>query len=214
MKEASGHVANEVLIRFLDEEMSAGEATLIEAHLTVCEECKARYRELGAISVRVEGLVSSVTVSIAAEERELLASQMQRSKTAESPRRFAHYASRAGWSLAVAAGLALALVFLPARHQTETNASRMPGAVDTGRPQTFQVSGETFVALPYSNAELPMSAPHIVEMQVPVSSLSEAGVIFEPVSLEQANPDRAVLADVLFGTDGEPLGVHVIGEEF
>lgn len=212
MKEASGHLTNEVLIRFLDEEMSAGEATQIEAHLTVCEECKARYRELGAISVRVEGLVSAVPASIAAEERELLASQMQRSKTAESPRRFAHYASRAGWSLAVAAGLALALVFLPARH--EANVSPMPGAVDTGRPQTFQVSGETFVALPYSNAELPMSAPHIVEMQVPVSSLSEAGVIFEPVSLEQANPDRAVLADVLFGTDGEPLGVHVIGEEF
>ncbi|HEX4771307.1 MAG TPA: zf-HC2 domain-containing protein [Bryobacteraceae bacterium] len=210
MKEASGHVANDVLIRFLDEEMSPVEANLVEAHLTVCEECKARYREFGAVSVRVEALVSSVPVSIADGERDVLARQLHLSKKIKSPRGWTRFASGAGWSLAAAAGLVLALLFLPGRHGTTM--SRMPGIIDAGRPQTFQVSGETFVALPYSNAEIPVSAPHIVEMQVPVSSLSEAGVIFEPVSLEQANPDRAVLADVLFGVDGEPLGVHVIGE--
>jgi predicted anti-sigma-YlaC factor YlaD len=211
MKEASRHVASDVLIRFLDEEMSAGEASLVEEHLTVCEECKARYREFSAISVRVEGLVSSVQISVAEGEREVLARQLHLRKTVESSRRFVRLASGARWALAAAAGLALALLFLPGRHSTTPN--RMPGTIDTGRPQTFQVSGETFVALPFSNGELPLSAPHIVEMQVPVSSLSEAGVIFEPVSLEQANPDRAVLADVLFGTDGEPLGVHVIGDD-
>jgi anti-sigma factor RsiW len=220
MKQALGHLSDDVLIRFLDEEMPAGETNLVETHLTVCEECKIRYREFGAISVRLEGLVSSVPVTACEEERDALARQMLLRKKAQEVNRSRVYSqvgiSKYRWSLpvaagALAAGLAFAVAFLPHTHQRSADAS--PAVADMGRPQTFQVSGETFVALPYSNAELPMSAPHIVEMQVPVSSLTEAGLVFEPVSLEQMNPDRAVLADVLFGVDGEPLGVHVIGED-
>jgi hypothetical protein len=77
----------------------------------------------------------------------------------------------------------------------------------------FEVAGELFSPLPYSNPDLPIGAPHIVRMQVPVSSLSDAGIAFEPVSNQALTADSSVLADVLLGMDGQPLGVHVLGVE-
>ena len=68
------------------------------------------------------------------------------------------------------------------------------------------------MALPYSNPDLSVNASHVVQMQVPVSSLTDAGLSFEPGSAEQAEFDHSVLADVLVGADGQPLGVHVIAE--
>ena len=50
-------------------------------------------------------------------------------------------------------------------------------------------------------------------MQVPVSSLTAAGIVFEPVSIGASSADRTVLADLLIGTDGQPLGVHILGVE-
>jgi len=50
-------------------------------------------------------------------------------------------------------------------------------------------------------------------MQVPVSSLADIGIALEPVSNEVLNQDRSVLADVLLGADGQPLGVHVVSWE-
>jgi anti-sigma factor RsiW len=207
---AIGHLGNDQLLRALDDELPAAEASCVEEHLAVCEECKGRYREFGGISVRLERFVSATPSKEHPGEREELARQFREQDAMHSKaRRAGSVRGRAGWSIAIAAGLVFALLFLP-----RTHSSVVPNALTTaGMPQTFEVAGETFVALPYSDAELSMSAPHIVEMQVPVSSLAEAGVLFEPVSSEQANPDRAVLADVLFGLDGEPLGVHVIGAD-
>jgi len=67
--------------------------------------------------------------------------------------------------------------------------------------------------LPYSNPDLPASAPRIVQMQVPVSSLANIGISMEPAVNEILNQDRTVLADVLLGADGQPLGVHVVSWE-
>jgi hypothetical protein len=47
-------------------------------------------------------------------------------------------------------------------------------------------------------------------MQVPVSSLADAGIYVEPVGSRMTAPDHAVLANVLLGLDGQPLGVHVL----
>jgi hypothetical protein len=118
---------------------------------------------------------------------------------------------RFGWGMAIAAGLALGLVFAPRTNHAVN--STAPSVTHTPGGGVFEVAGETFVALPYSNPDLPLSAPHIVQMQVPVSSLTDAGIIFEPVSTEFSSPDRSVLADVLLGIDGQPLGVHILGVE-
>jgi hypothetical protein len=60
---------------------------------------------------------------------------------------------------------------------------------------------------------LPLNAPHIMQMRIPVSSLAAAGVSFEPSSSEVSPGDDSVLADVLLGIDGQPLGVHLTGVE-
>jgi hypothetical protein len=96
------------------------------------------------------------------------------------------------------------------RHDSAAFEEAQTGHLAVG---SFDVAGETFVSLPYSNADLPINTPRIVRMQVPVASLLDAGVIFEPVSNDPGALDRSVLADVLIGMDGEPLGVHVIGSE-
>jgi hypothetical protein len=43
-----------------------------------------------------------------------------------------------------------------------------------------------------------------------VASLADAGVHFEAISNEVAGSNDSVLADVLLGIDGQPLGVHVL----
>jgi hypothetical protein len=48
---------------------------------------------------------------------------------------------------------------------------------------------------------------------VPVSSLADIGIALEPVANQVLNQDRSVLADVLLGADGQPLGVHVVSWE-
>jgi hypothetical protein len=75
-------------------------------------------------------------------------------------------------------------------------------------PATFELDGETFVALPDSNPGLPVNSARIVQMEVPVSSLADAGILVEAIAGDAG--DRSVLADVLLGADGEPRGVHVL----
>ena len=110
--------------------------------------------------------------------------------------------------MAIAASLAAIVTVVP---HLQKPATRVQTArVHVSLPSTFDIDGETFVALPYSDSEVPASESRIVQMQVPVSSLADAGVVFEPVSNETAAVDRSVLADVLVGADGEPMAVHVI----
>jgi hypothetical protein len=117
---------------------------------------------------------------------------------------------RFGWGMAIAATLALGILVAPrAKHtaaETQTSSIAVPS-------NALEVDGESFVALPYSNPDLPVSASRIVQMQVPVSSLADVGIALEPVSSRVSGEDRSVLADVLIGADGQPLGVHVLGLE-
>ena len=81
-------------------------------------------------------------------------------------------------------------------------------------PSLLEIEGETFVPLPYSNPDLPVPSHRIVQMQVPVSSLADAGVQFEGISNVASGADQSVLADILLGIDGQPLGVHVLGTQY
>jgi hypothetical protein len=88
-----------------------------------------------------------------------------------------------------------------------------PSSAAISMTDSLEVDGETFIALPYSNPDLPLGASHIVQMQVPLSSLADIGIVLEPVANEISGVDRSVLADVLVGTDGQPLGVNVLSFE-
>ena len=114
---------------------------------------------------------------------------------------------RLGWGMAIAAALAIGITLAP--HTRHVQSNYQPAPSQSLSNQTFEVDGETFIALPYSNADLPLNSPHIVQMRIPVSSLTAAGVTFQPISSEVSTGEDSVLADVLLGIDGQPLGVHV-----
>jgi hypothetical protein len=116
---------------------------------------------------------------------------------------------RFGWGMAIAATLAFGILLAPRSELVSPLAPQSNAVVN------IEVDGETFTPLPYSNPDLPINAAHVVQMQVPVSSLSDVGIVLEPVVSRVNRPDDAsVLADVLVGSDGQPRGVHVLSTEF
>jgi hypothetical protein len=118
---------------------------------------------------------------------------------------------RFGWGMAIAASLALGIIIAP-KPKPQVSESTSLARVVPGASGAIEVDGESFITLPYSNPDLPSVAPRIVQMEVPISSLADIGISLEPIS-SQANQDRSVLADVLLGADGQPLGVHVVSWE-
>ncbi len=208
----SDHLANDLLVRAIDDELSGAESVLVESHLAHCEQCRQSYQDLRLISARVESLVTATPAEFSDTQRDLLARELySRESSVPAPHAPEKVLRRFGWGMAIAATLAIGIMLAPrAKHPV---VSRSAATLEAQSGGSFDVDGETFIALPYSNPDLPMSSPHIVQMQVPVSSLMDAGIMFEPISSQVAAPDRSVLADVLLGIDGQPLGVHVIGAE-
>lgn len=203
------HPAQQLLVSALDDELLPEEAAAVRQHLATCAACKREYETLRALSVRLGAVLASFEGDAADGLRERLSAAMEMQEEKPAPvRRPRKLARTFAWSAAIAAGLAIAALSLSwtARYAT------MPGAQKSFEASsgTIEVDGERFVALPYSNPDLPVSAPRIVEMQVPIAALADAGVSFEPVSAEAADSDGSVLADVLIGLDGEPMGIHVL----
>jgi hypothetical protein len=124
---------------------------------------------------------------------------------------------RFGWGMGIAATVAFAISMVPRHYLTpQPELSDLTPAAATTQAGTIEVDGETFLPVPSSNADLSTASPHIVQMQVPVSSLADIGIVFEPVPNRVGggvDAERSVLADVLVGADGQPRGVHVIGME-
>ncbi|MFL6351310.1 MAG: anti-sigma factor family protein [Bryobacteraceae bacterium] len=191
----------------IDGELPESESALVKAHVSQCRDCRQKHQELAMVSGQIEALIAGISIAALPSERELL---NKRLAWARGPVVMAHGAGkvlrRFGWGMAIAATLAISITFLP---HTKDVLSGQPALAPSHSSETFEVDGETFVALPYSNADLPLSAPHIMQMRIPVSSLTAAGVSFEPNSNELSPDQDSVLADVLLGIDGQPLGLHV-----
>ncbi len=205
------HLTDDLLVRMIDDELSGAESMLAEPHLSGCEECRKRYQELRSVSVRVESVVTAFVPDNSSEGRESLFQALEERERRVVLLRPRKVLRRFGWGMAIAATLAAGALLGP----QWTHRARAGGvmAQDAQSGAALEVDGERFIALPYSNPDLPLSASHIVQMQVAVSSLTDAGILFEPVSNQVSAPDRSVLADVLLGMDGQPRGVHVLGVE-
>ena len=205
------HIPYETLIRWLDDELTGEETVFAETHLTGCEFCRGRFGELRCTSNGFDSFVSSLHPAHSPWERQQLAQALDKAENKAQPLRQGRLIGRIGWGLAIAAALLLSVLRLSpwrkAARVTPVETVSLPAA------SAIEVNGETFLALPYSNPDLPLSASHIVQMQVPASSLAEAGIYLEPLGSRVAAPDRAVLADVLLGLDGQPLGVHVLSSD-
>jgi len=206
MNDVPDHLTNDLLIRALDDELTPDEADTVESHLLVCEGCKRRSAEFRSLSGKIESLIAAAA-GPASAQRETLAHKLETQARPLLARRSSKLARGFGWAMALAASLAVVALLLPHWiHPAKSTGTGLAQVQNSG----FEVDGENFIALPYSNPDLPTAAPHIVQMQVPLPSLAAAGIVFEPVSNGVQGTDRSVLADVLFGMDGQPLGVHVV----
>ena len=194
-----------LLVRAMDEELSTAELEWVPAHIAQCADCQSEREALGLLSADVQSAVNHVPVLEQIGDRQQLAALNPAKQTpARVMRRF-------GWGMGIAAALAIGIIMVP-KHKVDgvdESVSTQSAAVSNA----IEVDGETFVALPYSNPDLPSVSPRIVQMQVPVSSLADIGLGLGHVASELSNQDRTVLADVLMGADGQPLGVHVVSWE-
>jgi hypothetical protein len=167
---------------------------------------------LATVSSRVEMLVSDLPIDASHSEREALKKRLApQQEPAVSAHGTEKILRRFGWGMAIAATLAIGITLAPRTKQVSS--ADQSAAPQSHGNETFEVDGETFMALPYSNADLPLNAPHIMQMRIPVSSLAAAGVTLNPISSEVSPGDDSVLADVLLGIDGQPLGVHLTDVE-
>jgi len=202
----------DLLVKAGDKELSAGEAQFVTDHLAQCADCRRECQEIERFSGYVESAVNRAAVAEQPADREQLAARIGQQARVKAIRAPEKVLRRFGWGMALAATLALGLIVAPRQKAqlTDTTAGSKPAAAESS---AIEVDGETFVALPYSNPDLPSLAPRIVQMQVPLSSLAAIGIALEPVASQVLNQDRSVLADVLLGADGQPLGVHVVSWE-
>ena len=204
------HLNSDLLIRAIDDELPESEIFRVKSHLAHCEQCRQAYNKLRGLTLDLESLLATIPAQHSPKDRAAIEARLDPHSSegiAARPRRFHPVA----WGLALAASLILGVFVAP--HVWRSGNSPATRVVETQSNTTFEVAGELFSPLPYSNPDLPIGAPHIVRMQVPVSSLSDAGIVFEPVSNQTLTADSSVLADVLLGMDGQPLGVHVLGVE-
>jgi anti-sigma factor RsiW len=210
MTKRDAHLADDLLVRAMDDELFPSESAYVELHLSHCDGCRQRYQDLNLLSGRIEALAASIAPLPPAYGRVFLERKLDTVSPQVASAAHAKVMRRFGWGMAVAATLAIGIIFAPGKLD---NPKAVADPISSRRSiETFDVNGETFVALPYSNSDLPVSSSHIVEMQVPMSSLTDAGVAFESISSQQTAVDHSVLADVLIGMDGQPLGVHVLSE--
>jgi len=206
------HLTGSLLVRAIDDELTSAEAVAVKKHLADCDDCRQAIGHIVRLSDSVTALVDAAPVSDLPARRDSLLAAMsaaeQRRVARQAPERVIR---RFGLGMAIAATLALGIIFTPkpSHLRIESKPSEPIGTV----AGAIEVDGESFVALPFSNPDLPVAAPRIVEMQVPVATLAELGVNFEPLANESNSQDRSVLADVLLGADGQPMGVHVLSVE-
>jgi hypothetical protein len=204
------HVSDGLLVRAIDDELNELEAHGVESHLAVCDECTRRRQRLRHLSITIESAIAGAPVVPSKQDRESFERELaSREAAAVSAPHGSPLLQRLSWGMAIAAALAFALLFVPQWKR----APRIEQGVTAAQPSAFEVDGETFVALPYSNPDLPLNTSQIVQMQVPVSALADAGIVFEPISNEIASSDSSVRADVLLGIDGRPVGIHVLSNE-
>ena len=207
MKDAN-HPSDALLFRYMDGELGEQEQAAASLHLAVCDSCRRKRDKFVQLSFRVEALMGAQAVGAGDAARAKLAAALN-SQAASAPKVMKRFA----WGMALAATLAIGIVLAPRPQTKPAQVIRTLRPVANAIQTTsFDVNGESFIALPYSNPELPMNAPRIVEMQVPVSSLASAGIFFQPVASTGVG-ERTVLANVLLGMDGQPLGVHVLSVE-
>jgi len=174
-----------MLSRFVDGELSAEESAWLGGHLEACGECRAAMAGLSAIDDELTawGQRLGAENPPRADALERLAASLAALAT---PCPTSYW--RAGAGVAIAAGLALAIVW---PRQELPPATRQPAA---------------FIAIPYVAPLDPHENSNIVRMDIRVATLMSVGYKIA------ADPDAIVHADVLVGEDGRAHAVRVLSD--
>jgi anti-sigma factor RsiW len=213
MKSLTNHLSQDLILRMLDDELPMADRLECENHLALCEPCRQEVASLHGFSMQIETAVQLLDMPDMGAVRQQLETLLAPAPAVvhNHPGRIMR---RFGWGMGIAATLAFGILMAP-RHDLSPQAEMTAETqtVSAPQPAAIEVDGETFSPVPYSNSDLTTAAPHIVQMQVPVSSLADIGIVLEPVTNRASETERSVLADVLVGADGQPRGVHVLGFE-
>jgi anti-sigma factor RsiW len=206
------HLSKDLILRSLDDELTTAERFECESHLAMCQDCRLKLASMHNLSMDIETAVHAVGVPDMTGVRGNLQRSLQSPPVVAAPSQ-GTVLRRFGWGMGIAATLAMGILLAPRVHlpagppalvTSQKLAAHEPAAL-------IEIDGEIFQPVPYANADLPTSAPHIIQMRVPISSLAEAGIVLEPVNaIAGTDTERSVLADVLVGADGQPRGVHVL----
>jgi hypothetical protein len=219
---AEDHLSLDLLTRAMDDELSGAERFEVELHLTTCELCRRESEALGRASAVFESFVEVTAASYmgeSAQRKHQLQVALEAAVELEAIPTPGKVMRRFGWGISIAATLAFGILVAPRHDVTPVSKPKVAAISEaqlsvSAAPSSIEVDGESFTPLPYSNPDLPLGEEHIVQMQVPVSSLADVGILLEPVvSRMNRSEDSSVLADVLVGYDGQPRGVHVLGSE-
>lgn len=213
----SDHLSHELILRVLDDEVTPAQRLECEAHLSCCEFCQEALASLQGFSLEIDQSVHSLSIpDMAAVRRDIQNEIESRSVGAPMVHHPGRVMRRFGWGMGIAATLAFGVLLAPRHEGVPETVSKVVPMVGAAQTPSIEVDGESFLPVPYANADLSTTAPHIVQMEVPVSSLSEIGIVYEPITnrvSDAPEAERSVLADVLMGADGQPRGVHIVGYE-
>ena len=208
------HLTNDILVRHLDDELLGAELLEADRHLESCEQCRWELASLRRAAGAVDNFFLSFQPMFEESERAELAQSLGAVAMPNrgNPNRVGG-GSRWAWASGLAACVAAGVLYLSTSSVVfHRGAVRQMASSSAASPSSFEVDGEKFWALPYTSVDSPSTA-RVLQMEIPVTSLADAGIVVEPVLSRAAQPERAVLADVLLGVDGQPLGVHVINED-
>ena len=196
----------DLLVRAMDDELSAAEAEWVPAHMAQCAACCSERETLELVSANVNTVVDRTPVIGQIRDRHQLAALNSAKHTpALVMRRF-------GWGMAIAATLAIGIIVAP-KHglgPADGPASRTSA---TAANNAIEVDGETFVALPYRILIYPQFLRGLCKCKFLFPRWQTLASVWGMWPTELSNQDRTVLADVLMGADGQPLGVHVVSWE-
>ena len=108
------HLTGAVLVRAVDNELTADEAVAVKSHLASCDDCRRAVSDLERLSASITSLVDAAPVIGLPGRRDSLVHAMSLAEK----RRMARHAPervirRFGFGMAIAATLALGIIFAP-----------------------------------------------------------------------------------------------------
>jgi Putative zinc-finger len=211
------HLSEDLIARVVDDELTPTERLFAEGHLAVCANCRQKRSEWAEIAERVQDLVLDHEPIVPANGRQRLVNALYQPKSQHPAT--ARQESPAWWRWGAVAAVAASLAFLislpPVRTQLTALWSPSGHAAETAASQIENQSGSgdaerTFIPLPYSGVELAEGEEEIVRVQMPVSALTNAGIIPAGAYAENSWVD----ADLLLGLDGQPQGIRLVNTDY